>query len=278
MRSLTVVAAVVVTALAGAAPAVAATAGSLDTAFHWTGVRTDQLDLGAGTPFSFYESVVALPDGSVRALATEDDASDLSKVTVTGLDAGGSLSGSWAGTGIARNAAFAPEDPADIPYTQIGGATLTPDGKLIVAGRGGVDDFNMRDEGFIQRYRTDGALDSTFGVAGTVRFTVPSPLIAHEAGFGDVAVDSAGRIVAVGADNALGSPNGQSLIVRLKPDGTLDTTFGGTGYVTAQYDTVPPLELRRDRARRRLRPARRRAGARDRQGVGGRPAGPVLRP
>lgn len=244
MRSLTVVAAVVVTALAGAAPAPAATAGSLDPSFHGTGVRSDQLDLGAGTPFSFYDAVVAAPDGSVRAVATAGDASDLSKVTVTGLDPAGQLSSAWAGTGIARNAAFSQEDPADVPYTLIRGATLAPDGKLIVAGRGGVDDFTMRDEGFIQRYRTDGTLDPAFGVAGTVRFTVPSPLIGHEAWFGDVAVDSAGRIVAVGADNALGSPNAQSLIVRLKPDGTLDTTFGGTGYVTAQYDTVPPLESR----------------------------------
>jgi len=243
VRSLSVLAVTLTMAAAFAAPpALGAPAGSLDPTFHGTGFRSDQIDLGPGTPFSFNDAIVATADGRIFAATATKDASDLTKVTVTALDGGGALNPAWASVGISRNAAFSKADPADVPYTIVTDAALAPDGKLVVAGWGGIDDFNMLDTAFVQRYRTDGTLDPGFGDAGTVRFSVPSATSAREAKFSTVAVDSAGRVIAAGGENAVGSSDGQSLIVRFKPDGGLDPTFGGTGYVTAQYDTVPPLE------------------------------------
>ncbi|HEY5143493.1 MAG TPA: PKD domain-containing protein [Solirubrobacteraceae bacterium] len=245
MRSFSALAvACTVAALAAASPALGAPAGSLDPTFQGTGFRSDQIDLGPGTPFSFNDAIVATADGRIFAATAAQDASALTKVTVSALDGGGALNPAWASVGISRNAAFSKAHPADVPYTLVTDAALAPDGKLVVAGWGGVDDFHMLDTAFVQRYRTDGTLDPGFGDAGTVRFSVPSTTSAHEAAFSSVAVDSAGRVVAAGGDNAVGSGDVQSLIVRFKPDGTLDPTFGGTGYVTAQYDTVPPLESR----------------------------------
>lgn len=83
---------------------------------------------------------------------------------------------------------------------------------------------------------TDGALDPTFCGAGTCRvaFDLPGSSFADHAAA--VAVDRDGRIVVAGTvdDGTLGTDCG---VARLLPDGSLDTSFGGTGLVT--WDLSP---------------------------------------
>ena len=97
---------------------------------------------------------------------------------------------------------------------------LQSDGKIVVAGAG------PNDVAFgFARYTTSGSLDASFDGDGMANVDV---------GFSDVAVDMAiqsdGKIVAVGSN----SPDGfccAAAIVRLKSDGTPDSTFDSDGVV-----------------------------------------------
>lgn len=87
-------------------------------------------------------------------------------------------------------------------------------GKIIVVGK--ADDNN----GLIARFNTNGTLDATFNGTGFIT-NVPDSLI-----YLSVAVDNNGKILAVGQNDDF---NG--LIVRFNTNGTLDTTFNGTGFI-----------------------------------------------
>jgi len=90
------------------------------------------------------------------------------------------------------------------------------DGKIVVAGSAG---------GFaLARYNPNGSLDTSFGVSGKV--------ITH-IGTGDtsanaIVIQSDGRIVAAG----YGSNGAYFALVRYNMNGSLDTSFGGTGIIT----------------------------------------------
>ena len=98
---------------------------------------------------------------------------------------------------------------------------IQPDGMIVTAG--GLADF------VLTRHEPDGDLDPTFGGDGIVTTNVSG---ADEAF--DVAIDSQGRIVAVGRSS---SPNRDFAVVRYEPDGDLDLSFGGgDGIVTTDFN------------------------------------------
>ncbi|UQA95610.1 NHL repeat-containing protein [Streptomyces halobius] len=103
---------------------------------------------------------------------------------------------------------------------------VQPDGKIIAAGRGGL---NLPVVGgtaqfALARYNPDGSLDATFGNGGKVQFRffdAPNTQFAR-----NVFVQSDGKVLVSG----LAGPNEQTAsaaVARLNPDGSLDTTFGG---------------------------------------------------
>ena len=117
-----------------------------------------------------------------------------------------------------------------------GALALQPDGKIVVVGH---NSFFVETEGVsrstsdfaLQRYESDGTLDTTFGDMGmsTTDFS----------GMGDfahaVAVQPDGKIIVGGATSPINGAS-DSALARYRPDGSLDTTFGGTGVVTAASD------------------------------------------
>lgn len=98
------------------------------------------------------------------------------------------------------------------------GLAIQPDGKIVMVG-------NANQDFGVARYNGNGSLDTTFGTGGTVTTD-----------FGDF--DSAaaaliqpdGKIVAVGNSNV-------ASVVRYNSDGTLDSTFGSGGKVTANVES-----------------------------------------
>ena len=106
--------------------------------------------------------------------------------------------------------------------------------RIVAAGRGYYADGSgdpTDTAGFsLARYLPGGALDPTFspkGVAGTLTTHVGSgQAVAH-----GVAIDSLGRIVAVG-ESAPGAPSDDFAVARYEPSGLPDTTFSGDGQVT----------------------------------------------
>jgi uncharacterized delta-60 repeat protein len=90
--------------------------------------------------------------------------------------------------------------------------------KILVAG-------NTAGDVALARYDRDGSLDSSFGSGGIVR----SDLGATE-GIAAIAFDGSGRIVVAGSSSDLDTND--FLVARYTAQGSLDTTFNGTGYVT----------------------------------------------
>jgi uncharacterized delta-60 repeat protein len=106
-------------------------------------------------------------------------------------------------------------------------AAVQADGKIVVAGSvfGATSDF------LLARYNPDGTLDATFASGGIA--------ITDFAGGDDaasaVAIQSDGKIVAVGAAYMGSATRGDFALARYNTDGSLDATFGVGGKVTTDF-------------------------------------------
>lgn len=104
------------------------------------------------------------------------------------------------------------------------GSVLQSDGKIVVVGR----QYNgLNDDVLVQRYTTDGSLDTNFANNGTLVYNSGDHEIAY-----DVALQNDGKIILVGYIREFGAGEKNILLIRLNTDGTYDTTFGGDGIVT----------------------------------------------
>ena len=106
-----------------------------------------------------------------------------------------------------------------------GSAALQKDGKVVVAGTSYAitgDDFA------VIRYNPDGTLDTTFNGTGKVTTAVASGNGTDSASA--LALQSDGRILVAGKSSVGG--HFDFALVRYNSDGSLDTTFNGTGIVT----------------------------------------------
>ena len=166
-------------------------------------------------------TAIGTGNDSIQALAVQSDGKILA--------AGYAVIGSFEDFALARYLENGTLDPSfgtnGIVTTTVGPArdygrctALQNDGKIVVAGEcwnGSAYDFG------IVRYLANGTLDSTFGTNGKLMVSL--------AGSNDyphaVAIQSDGRIVVMGeASTDFG-------IVRINPNGTLDTAFGTGGKV-----------------------------------------------
>jgi uncharacterized delta-60 repeat protein len=111
---------------------------------------------------------------------------------------------------------------------------LQPDGKIVAGGLMlYVNGTDQTPEGAVARFNPDGSFDSTFGTAGKELLPDPAQVNA-------LALDANGRIVIVGND-VTGTVNE---VGRLNANGSLDTTFNGTGLVqTTTGNSYSPYAL-----------------------------------
>ena len=99
---------------------------------------------------------------------------------------------------------------------------VQPDGKIVLTGGA----YSTLGHYFaLVRYNSDGSLDTTFGTGGESVQTATSGVI-QASGLG---LEPDGKIVVAGA--VFQAPYGNEVAV-YNPDGSLDSTFGGTGVVT----------------------------------------------
>ena len=96
------------------------------------------------------------------------------------------------------------------------------DGKLVAAGYSFLNDRPDRPSLQIARYNADGSLDETFGSSGKVTTYVSWYMVATA-----LVQEADGKLVAAGTSMWLGP--GDFTLVRYNPDGSLDTSFGGSG-------------------------------------------------
>ena len=115
------------------------------------------------------------------------------------------------------------------------------DGKIVVAGNAWR--YETQDDDFaLARYNADGSLDSTFGGDGRVVSSL------QKSDYGnDLAIQADGKIVVVGQTAALPPADRDFALARFNADGSLDTSFGGAGFViTPTFDVATSVLIQPD--------------------------------
>jgi uncharacterized delta-60 repeat protein len=119
-------------------------------------------------------------------------------------------------------------------------AIVQPNGKIVVVG--GATGANSTFDFLVQRYNADGSLDPDFGNLGKATLAIsPRSEVAHA-----VVLQPDGKIVVAGYIQQA-SGYADYCLVRLLPDGQLDTAFGETGVkvlsITATSDIPTALAI-----------------------------------
>lgn len=111
---------------------------------------------------------------------------------------------------------------------------LLPDGKILAAGS--TNDANYGEDYLIVKLNVDGSLDQSFGTGGIFKKHVGAYGKANE--ISQIAVDAQGRILIAGDANYLGGSYGDATIMRVLPNGTVDTNFADNGIFRKQLTVV----------------------------------------
>ncbi len=202
------------------------TNGALDTAFSGDG----KVNIGFGSGRNDYVEDLLLQGSKIMVVGRTCDASDANcNFAVARLKSNGSLDTTFSEDGR-QTTNLGGNDAAH-------GAALQSDGKLVVVGDKKVSDTKQC---AVVRYSASGNLDTTFNSTG-------KKILSSGWGCTDVIIQSNKIImstpVAISALSAFG-------LIRLKSNGTLDTTFSGDGIVTIDFggDDFPVggIALQRD--------------------------------
>ncbi len=195
--------------------------GTLDTTFNTTGYVTASLSAASEEG----RAMVVQPDGKILLVGNADTGSS-SDFALVRFNANGSLDTSFNSTGMVTTDIGT--NSGDIAYS----VALQTDGKIIVAGttNPGGNNTNFA----LARYNTNGSLDTSFNTTGKV--------ITDFAGSHDearaVVIQADGKIIVGGAGNpASGGFAEFFALARYNTNGSLDTSFNGTGKVTTNIGT-----------------------------------------
>ncbi|HET6547791.1 MAG TPA: Calx-beta domain-containing protein, partial [Solirubrobacter sp.] len=182
--------------------------GTLDPSFGGDGIVTT--DLGTGN--DGITDLALQPDGKIVAVGATQEAAALARYLPDGT-----LDPSFGAAGIAIGA---------LNTNLVTGIAIAPGGTILVAGtRGGPNGLDP----FVAGYTPDGRPDAGFGQSGVAQVDLSGGLDFGE----DLALDAHGNIVVVGS--AASSTVSDMALVRLTPDGILDRSFAGRGFLTADF-------------------------------------------
>ena len=195
-----------------AAPALA-TPGALDPSFGGDGKVKTEFPSGA----ALASTVLVRPDGKIVAAG---GAGDL-RFAVAQYGADGTLDMSFGADGRAtgRFRAACTGEQTDAAFDAIG--------RVIVGGSTGCRHGRFA----LARFMLDGTLDDSFGGDGKVVTAFGSRCGSRAFG---VVVQNDGKIVLAGA-TGFRCPNVKFAVARYNEDGSLDTSFGGDGKLTADF-------------------------------------------
>ncbi len=105
---------------------------------------------------------------------------------------------------------------------------IQADGKIVIVGRSYI---NGTDDVLILRYNSDGTLDTSFHGTGIAAYNGPNYASSYDSGKA-VAIQPDGKIVVTGHSEDGSSYDYELLVIRYNNDGTLDSSFNGTGAAT----------------------------------------------
>ena len=197
--------------------------GSLDTSFNSSG----KVITAIGSSDSYGRSVALQKDGKILVAGYSSNGTN-DDFALVRYNTDGSLDGTFNGTGKVTTAVSGGTDQAFSVVVQ-------PDGKIIAVGNA-YSPASFNQDFAVVRYNSNGSLDSTFNGTGKVLTDIRQ----YSGGFyyatndhaRSVALQGDGKIVVAG-DNGGGY---NFAVARYNPDGSLDTTFNGTGQLTTDFN------------------------------------------
>ena len=195
--------------------------GSLDTTWSSTG----KVITAIGTGNDFARAMTLQPDGKVllAGYCSTGPYGSNDHFCAARYLANGTLDTSWNSTGKV--------------ITSIGGGavatsiTLQPDGKVLLAGYCSTGPYGSNDDFCAARYLANGTLDSTWNGTGTVI----TPIGASDDVATSMTLQPDGKVLLAGFCNNAGKSN--FCAARYLSNGSLDTTWNGTGKVTTSIVT-----------------------------------------
>lgn len=183
------------------------TDGSLDTTFNGTGKVITPVSGNADSA----NSVVIQSDGKIVAAGEGQNSFAVARYNTDGL-----LDTSFNGTGIVITPVGNSSRASDL--------AIQSNGKIVVVG-GSPPCLNNNFT--LVRYNADGSLDTSLNGTGIV----VTPVGSFCSRANSVAIQADGKIVASGNSSSEIGTFGDFTVVRYSGNGSLDTTFGGTGIV-----------------------------------------------
>lgn len=232
-----------------------ASAATYDPAFGKDGV----VQLGGDSPF---HNLLVLPSGDILSIRNENGATSFSRV-IARLDSTGRLLNEQASDALdiapldSNSAIVLDSSPSNSSYTSL--RRLQRTGFDITFGNFGEVPINdmagelVKVDGLgrivvcggaeFRRYTVTGQPDPGFGPSGSgsVRFdSLPGVQMDSCRG---LAVDSSGRIVAVGSDLAGAGNELRTFVIRLRSDGSLDPAFGTASGQLVLRGLTPPTQI-----------------------------------
>lgn len=198
--------------------------GSLDSTFGNDGV----VYTNPGYRFSSIQRIIAKPNGKILVCGFDDPRTPTYSIRMClgQYNSNGTLDSSFGINGIANIVT---------PYidTRSYAMVFTSQNKILLAGRVCLDGNCQNADFAIVRFLNNGLVDSTFGTNGLVSANV----IDSVDGGCSVAIQSDDKIVMAGFGNSsLG-------MIRYKPDGITDSTFGINGKVLMNGVAFPQIHI-----------------------------------
>ncbi len=217
------------------------TSGSIDTSFGTNGTETIPLTYTGGTNISASAADIAVQtNGDIDILA----GSSSNAFLVVQLTPNGPIDTTFGTSGFQFISFSSISSTAT--YTAAKALAIGPDGKIVAVGD--TDESGSGQVFAVARLNPDGTLDTSFNGTGTatVAFNVGGASSNQDYATG-VAVQPDDRIVVVGyaeiPSNSPGTPGSSyAAVARLAANGTLDTSFNGTGELTYTYNLGGDIE------------------------------------
>lgn len=215
------------------------TDGSLDTSFNGSGYFTHGGAAGGTADDGAYDMRIQ-SDGKIIAVGFSARAGGSHAMTIWRLESDGTLDETF-GDGSCSNGVGAGSDMGcSIHYGTAGTSgdrafevKIQSDGKYILIGTGTRNSTNQ--DMAIWRYNSDGTLDTTFNGTGYANFDRNPGTDIHDFGY-SITIQSDGKYIATGTSGGytgVGGSNAYDMILwRYNSNGTIDTSFNTTGYIT----------------------------------------------
>ena len=202
------------------------TDGSLDTSFNGTGKVITSIGPRPTDPYGDKAYGVAVQsDGKILVARPSMGPSFYADVAIVRYNADGTLDTTFNGTGIVTTDISATND---FMY----GLIIQPDGKIVVGGHS--NDSGSHDEFEVFRYNPDGSLDTSFNGSGVAKADIGGANL--DDAF-SIALQPDGKFVLSGLTYAQRCCRGDFATARFNSDGSLDTTFNGTGSIITPTQT-----------------------------------------